>query len=165
MNDHPKQPREKRTQTRPGRVALKAGWPDKFVAALRELPNVSFACRKAGIVRMTAYQRRASHPDFAAAWDDAMQQGIDALEEAAMERATKGVKRGVWLRGPKGNPKRVETIYEASDQLAMFLLKGNRPDRYREPKGTDLSAQIVTQTSQGETKAEFTVHVTAEELP
>jgi len=50
-----------------------------------------------------------SNSSFATAWDLAVAQGTDRLEDAAFERATNG-----------------------SDTLLMFLLRGRRPERFRE---------------------------------
>lgn len=82
------------------------------MSALREMPVVSHACRAAGISRSTAYAyRKRSHQQFRKAWDDALEEGIDRLEEKA------------WSEATKDNGDRA---------MIMFLLKSLRPSRYRE---------------------------------
>jgi len=80
---------------------------ETFLEELRQTCNVSHAARCAGIGRRTAYDWRDADPEFAAAWDDAEQEGVDALELAARERAIEG-----------------------SDKLMEILLKAHRPEKY-----------------------------------
>lgn len=82
---------------------------ERFLTALAEVPNVSRACREAGVSRRIVYCRKTADPKFAQAWEEALETGIDRLEEIAMERAMAG-----------------------SDRLLMFLLKAHRPEKYRE---------------------------------
>ena len=98
-----------------------------FLETLAETVNVSAACRKAGIRRRTAYNWRNADPRFAREWDDALEDGIDAMEAELHRRAFEGVERPVWHKG-----ERVGTVRHYSDALAMFLLKAHRPARYRD---------------------------------
>jgi hypothetical protein len=84
-------------------------WRPRFLLELARTGNVSAAARKASITRPAAYQARADAPEFATAWDAAMQEAIDSLETAAWRRAKK-----------------------SSDTLLMFLLKAHRPSTYRD---------------------------------
>lgn len=86
-------------------------WMEPFVAALEEYGTVSHAARVAGINRQYAYVVRKENPDFAAAWDGALQVATDDLEQEAVRRAKDG-----------------------SDTLMIFLLKARRPEMYRESK-------------------------------
>jgi hypothetical protein len=85
----------------------KESWQAKFLKAMEKRPIVARACKVANVSRQTAYVYREQDPEFAAAWDEAKQNGIDALEEIAWERA--------------------ETV---SDTLMIFILKGQRPEVY-----------------------------------
>lgn len=76
---------------------------------------------------MSAYRWRESDPDFAAAWDKAKAAGIEALEDEALRRAFEGTDKPVFYLGAE-----VGTIREYSDTLAIFLLKGAKPEKYRE---------------------------------
>ena len=98
-----------------------------FLETLAETVNVSAACRKAGIRRRTAYNWRNADPRFAREWDDALEDGIDAMEAELHRRAFEGVERPVWHKGEQ-----VGTVRHYSDGLAMFLLKAHRPARYRD---------------------------------
>ena len=98
-----------------------------FLETLAETVNVSAACRKAGIRRRTAYNWRNADPRFAREWDDALDDGIDAMEAELHRRAFEGVEKPVWHKGEQ-----VGTVRHYSDGLAMFLLKAHRPARYRD---------------------------------
>src|ERR1035438_9843342 len=68
-------------------------WRAKFIAALAVTANVSAAARAAGIARQHVYVVRNDDPEFAAAWDDALETAVDELELAARYRALEGVER------------------------------------------------------------------------
>lgn len=108
-----------------GMAALPFSWPEPFLAALREVPVVARACEACGIERSTAYRRRDSDPEFAAAWDDAMEQGIDKAEQEAFRRAVEGTDKGVWHMGTLVGSERVY-----SDALLALILKGRRKRVY-----------------------------------
>lgn len=84
-------------------------WRPAFIAALRNSANVRAACLAANVSRPVAYAHRDRSPEFAAAWDNAMEEACDVLEAAARQRAL-----------------------ASSDTLLIFLLKGHRPEKYRE---------------------------------
>jgi hypothetical protein len=84
-------------------------WCAAFFAALAETGNASEACRAAKISRMTVWRHRDNDPVFRARWADAMEEAADNLETEARRRAKVG-----------------------SDTLLIFLLKGARPEKYRE---------------------------------
>lgn len=81
----------------------------KFLRALGKNPNVTAACRRAGISRESAYAWRKSDTEFANAWENGIEMAIDSLEAEAIRRAKKD-----------------------SDLLMIFLLKSHRPAIYRE---------------------------------
>lgn len=103
---------------------------EKFLASLRKWANVSEACKAARVQRSTAYDHRAKDVEFAAAWDLAIEEGVESLEREAWRRAREGTKRerGVYYRGSL-----VEVVREThySDTLLIFLLKA-RKAMYRE---------------------------------
>ena len=101
---------------------------EKFLKTLRLTGgNVSRACKAEGIGRRTAYEWRASDEAFARAWDEAVEAGLDELEQEAYRRAFKGTKKPVYQKGEL-----VGHIQEYSDTLTIFLLKGGRPEKFRE---------------------------------
>jgi hypothetical protein len=84
-------------------------WRATFLKTLAKTPSVTMAAKAAGIPRRTAYDHREKDPQFAQAWDDALNQSLDVLEHEVYQRALKD-----------------------DAQLAMFLLKAHRPAIYRE---------------------------------
>ena len=78
--------------------------------------------------RTRVYALRKANADFAAAWDDALDEAVDMLELKACRRAIEGVAHPVFYRG-----RVVGEIRRHSDTLLMFLLRALRPQRYREP--------------------------------
>lgn len=84
-------------------------WRLRFLDALRAHGIVTRAAQEAGIDRDTAYYERKRDPVFAQEWAEALDRGVDMLEDVARQRAYKG-----------------------SDTLMIFLLKAHRPEKYRE---------------------------------
>jgi hypothetical protein len=103
-------------------------WQSAFLHHLSAQGNVSCASKAARISRKTVYARRDTDPLFKAAWDDALNEGCDHLEEEARRRAVEGTKKPIFYRGQV-----VGQIREYSDVLLIFLLKAHRPGKYREP--------------------------------
>ena len=98
-----------------------------FLDSLRKTGNVSKAARVIGAGRQTVYDWRKEDKDFAGDWDDAIEEGLDALEEEARRRAFKGTLKPVFHLG-----KKCGSIRQFSDTLMIFLLKGGRPEKYRD---------------------------------
>ena len=101
-------------------------WKTPFLAALAKSPNVTGAARKARVNRPYVYEEREANPEFAKAWDDAINQPLDLAEGELYRRAVTGVRKPVTIAGQR------ELITEHSDTLLIFLLKSHRPERYRE---------------------------------
>jgi hypothetical protein len=87
------------------------------------------AAEAAGIGRATAYKWRSEDPEFAQAWNDAVMEGIDRLEDEAYRRAVNGVLKPVYQGG-----KKVGHIRQYSDGLMALLLRGRRPEVYARPE-------------------------------
>ena len=81
----------------------------KFLAELAAGMSVGAACRSARISRTPAYAWRNDDAEFAAAWDSAIEEGTDELEDVLFKRAS-----------------------GADTTAAIFLLKARRPNKYRE---------------------------------
>ena len=111
-----------------------------FLDALRQTGHVTNSARAADMSVQGVYKRRRADPDFAAAWDEAMDVAIAAFEDEAVRRAVHGVDRLVVSAGqavidpraepgPDGKPVYlVERSY--SDPLLMRLLSAHRPERW-----------------------------------
>ena len=99
-----------------------------FLAAFRETGNVRLACEVAGVGRTSHYRWRDEDPAYREAFDVAKEDATDVLEAEAHRRAVEGIEEPVgWYKGEAGG-----TVRRYSDNLLMFLLKGARPERYRE---------------------------------
>lgn len=112
----------------PGR-AYKSRHPKKraFLEAYAKCGNVSRAAREAGVRRPTVYDWVETDAAFAEAMEQAGEEAVEALEEEARRRAHDGVARAVYQGG-----RLVGHVQEYSDTLLIFLLKGLKPETYRE---------------------------------
>lgn len=135
-----------------------APWVKPFLDHLRTSCNVAGSCRAVGVSSTAVYALRDKDADFAAAWDDALEDAYDYLEAEARRRAFEGVEEPVvyqgqltpvWERNPDGtfvkdddgnlvqarNPdgsSKFLTVRKYSDGLAQFLLKGYRRRKFGE---------------------------------
>lgn len=104
-----------------------------FLAALESTGNVCAACKSSKVSRPTVYRWRDADADFAKAWTKALDRGTDALEDEAVRRASEGTLKPVFQGGRK-----VGQIREFSDTLLIFLLKGRRPEKYKDRVSTTI---------------------------
>lgn len=106
-------------------------WMRPFLQNLRQFPSVTEACRAAKVSRQRAYIARRNYPQFASDWDDALQEGLEALEGEAIRRAMVGEER---IRPHFHNGRLIyeEVIKDKSDTLLIFLLKAHNPSKYRD---------------------------------
>ena len=107
-----------------------------FLQVLSETANVSQACAEANINRRSAYYLKNTDLDFAAEWEDALQRATDTLEAEARRRALEGclepvVSGGRLIMDPD-DPSKPMMVRKFSDTLTVLLLKGHRPERFRE---------------------------------
>lgn len=100
---------------------------EKFIEALRNTGNISKAAKLTKVDRKTVYNWKESDAEFAKKWEVALNEASDLLEDEAKRRAYEGVKKPVYQGG-----KRVGYVQEYSDTLLIFLLKGAKPEKYRE---------------------------------
>jgi uncharacterized protein YdbL (DUF1318 family) len=105
---------------------------EAFLKELRRRGNVSDAARKAGVGRKTVYEWREAEPDFAAAWDEAIEAAMDAMESEAWRRAVEGTRKPLIGRVGKDQDGVITYVREYSDSLMQTLLKAHRPEKYRE---------------------------------
>jgi hypothetical protein len=122
-------------------------WKPKFLDALAKFGVVSYAAESAGIHYTTAYKARERNPKFSADWDASIETAIGAMEKEAYRRAVKGTTVPVgWFQGAPGG-----YVQEYSDTLIIFLLKANRPEKYRETiKVEDWRSEIIALLRRGE---------------
>ena len=127
-------------------------WKPIFLEALRHMPIIRHACEAAGVHRVTAWRAREADEGFAAAWDDAIEDGIDKAEQEAYRRAVDGwhepvIDKGrlAWAYERKVSEEGIEsfspvldandqpvplTVRKHSDGLLTFVLKGRRRNVY-----------------------------------
>lgn len=115
-----------------------------FLTELANRANVSAAAAAAGVDRATPYRWREADSRFAEAWDSAVDVAVDGLEAEAWRRAHIGWDEPVYQRGEE-----VGTVRRYSDQLMITLLKGHRPERYKDRSSTELSGPGGAPLAQG----------------
>lgn len=98
-----------------------------FIAVYPAVGTISAAADAAGINRHTHYVWLKDDPEYAAAFADAEEKAADRLENEAIRRAVEGTVKPVFHQGAECGG-----IREYSDTLLIFLLKGLRPEKYRE---------------------------------
>lgn len=127
------------------KLTPKKEWHDKFLAQLRLVPNVTLACDKAKISRVTAYEHRKKFDGFAAAWSDAIDESIERLEYEMHRRAYEGVDKPVIYQGEI-----TATYKDYSDTLAIFLAKAHRPEKYRERSEIKTEGELIIEVRYGD---------------
>ncbi len=109
---------------------------DKILEAFARLGNVTAAAYEAAVDRRTHYGWLEHDPDYAVRFGHAEEEAADALEAEARRRAAAGVLRYKFDRS--GNPikhpitGRPYWELDYSDTLLIFLLKGARPEKYKD---------------------------------
>jgi len=130
-----------------------------FLDELSKCGNVKDACVAAGVGRRTVYDWRAKDPEFAQAWDSALDEAADTMEREAFRRAVEGTEKPVFGSLGKGKGTgEVGRIREYSDTLLIFLLKAARPEKYRErteTRHTGLTAEQAANLSNDDLEAEL----------
>jgi hypothetical protein len=109
-----------------------------FLAAYIESGGrLTKAAEAAKVTRFSHYRRLEKSPEYRAAFEQAREQAADLLEEEAVMRAKEGDLRPVFWKG-----KPVGAIREKSDTLLMFLLRGAKPEKYRERFKHEVSGHL-----------------------
>jgi AcrR family transcriptional regulator len=98
---------------------MKRHWQKAFIAALEQTGSVTQAAEAAGMGRSHVYHYKRTDAEFARLWEEALDMAADTLEDEARKRAFAG-----------------------SDVLLMFLLKGLRPQKWRESRATIPPAEL-----------------------
>src|SRR5687767_9183279 len=102
----------------PAAVNRRRGWKTLFLSNLARMGIVKLAAEAAGISRRAAYDHRKSDKDFAARWDEAIQDAADVLEAEAHRRAVEGLvqkkftKAGAPIIDPDTGQQYVERVYD-----------------------------------------------------
>ena len=118
----------------PRRRARKRGWSEErqraFIFALSRCGSVATAARAVGMSPRSAYALVMAEgaDSFAAAWDTAIDQGIERMRSDAFSRALGGAFVPVYRRG-----KIVRVEHRQCDALAIALLSGRDKGRRLPP--------------------------------
>lgn len=103
-------------------------WQAKFLKRLAETGHVGHAAEYAHVSGKTAYEHKKHNPEFAAAWEEALEVAVQTvMEPEAWRRAIDGTDKGVYHNGEL-----VATEKEYSNTLLIFLMKAHMPAKYRE---------------------------------
>jgi len=105
---------------------------DAFFEELSKSGNTSRAAELTKISRMAIYERLERDEEFAVRYEKAKARGLEGLEDEANRRAFNGVEEPVFYMG-----QRVATVTTFSDALIQFLLKGGKPQKYRDRISTE----------------------------
>jgi hypothetical protein len=100
---------------------------EDFIARLREGDTVTAAARQVNLSRRALYDHKAADPEFSVEWDEALDEGVEVLEQEAKRRAVDGTLKPVFHQGQECG-----YIREYSDSLLSLLLKAKKPKVYRE---------------------------------
>jgi hypothetical protein len=95
------------------------------------------AVKRLGIKRLLVVRETAMDEQFCADLNLALQARVDAIEELAIHFATRGTTEEVYHQGLVVGEKR----NYGAHALLQFLLKGNKPERYKERSEQTLNVQ------------------------
>jgi len=108
-----------------------------FLESLRKYPNATKAAKKAGINRTYVYEKCKNDPFFKEQMDQAIDIGMNTLEEECLRRASEGYEEPIFHKGEEVGSK---TKY--SDTLAIVLLKANKPEKYKDRYEANIKTTI-----------------------
>lgn len=105
-----------------------------FLNAFRQTGVIQHAADAAGVHRSTVQEWRGKDSAFDREYEAAYEASIDVLEQEARRRALVGVTEPVFQNG-----KKVGDVQKYSDTLLIFLMKGARPQKYRDNARLELT--------------------------
>lgn len=108
---------------------------EEFLDRLRTHSNVTQAAEEVSISTVSLYALKKRDAAFAAAWDDAIKEGSNCLENEAKRRAM-GYEEDVYKKGEY-----VGKVKKYSDLLLLALLNAHWPEKYR-PQRADAPPAI-----------------------
>ena len=115
----------------PRRGSRHDGWTHArqraFIEALADTGSVHAACKAVDMSQPGAYylRRQPGAESFAAAWQAALDLGVQRIEDTAMDRALNGVEEPLYSYG-----KLIGSRTRYNDRLLMFMLRNRAPDRF-----------------------------------
>lgn len=106
-----------------------------YLEMFREFGNHRVCSKFTGIARSMVREWKKRDPDFAIALDDAWQDAVDTAELEAWRRATHGTLEETVTEKQTSDGEEEVTVKRTrhySDSLLQFILRGGKPERYRE---------------------------------
>jgi hypothetical protein len=137
----------KRAKKKTGRQLGESGQVKKqraFLSAFAKTGNITLSCIAAKIARQTHYNWIEKDPRYPEKFSRAEDESADYLEAEARRRAMNGIDEPVIFQGelmgqkveyndtPEKNHFIPLTVKKYSDTLLIFLMKGARPQKYRD---------------------------------
>lgn len=107
-----------------------------FLAAFIKSGSITKAAKDTGVDRCVHYAWLEEVKGYREAFEAAKDQAAQTLEDEATRRAVEGVTQVEYYQGKPVGAKRVY-----SDALMMFLLRGLRPEKYRERGSVELTGK------------------------
>ncbi len=98
-----------------------------FMRNYLESANITLSARHIGVTRKSIYDWMEADPVFKAAVENGKEEGLDLLEEEVKKRGFTGYDQERMTKDGD-----VVSVKQYSDNLAMFFLKGHRPEKYRD---------------------------------
>jgi hypothetical protein len=98
-----------------------------FLEAYSQTGNITRAAEISEVSRQSHYEWLKDDSDYPAAFKEADEKASERLEAEARRRAVEGTSKPVFYQGMVCG-----AIQEYSDTLLMFLLKGAKPQKYRD---------------------------------
>ena len=130
----------------PRQSARHDGWTPQrqiaFIEALADTGSVAAACKAVDMSQRGAYhlRRQPGAEDFRAAWNKALDLGVQRIEDVAMDRALNGVEEPLYSYGAL-----IGTRTRYNDRLLMFMLRNRAPHRFADGGGAVAAAQIAAE--------------------
>jgi hypothetical protein len=103
----------------------------EFLAGLADGQTVGRAAQRAGRDARRFYELRNGDESFSAAWEEALEQGTQRVEDELRQRAVDGWEETL-EEYRDGQLLRLTRTRRYSPALLIFLLKSRRPDVYRD---------------------------------
>jgi hypothetical protein len=98
-----------------------------FIAAFKTAASITEAAKAIGVDRAAHYDWLRDVAGYKEAFEAAKEEAAQTLEDEAVRRAMKGTTEAIYYQGKAVGARRVY-----SDALMMFLLRGMRPEKYRQ---------------------------------
>jgi len=107
---------------------------EAFLAAYAQTGVILTAAKATGISRETHYEWLKKDETYPERFEQAKEDSIDVLEQEAIFRATEGLRKYKFHQGEPILDENGNHYYEVerSDTLLIFMLKGKRPEKYRD---------------------------------